>query len=105
MEKKQLLHIRHITDKITKVFSAGNSLNGYTTIQGIYVGKFPGDEELFRNSLKTILEEEKLETLDKVRDEILKTPGNTALSLENATDADVKKLFTSIRRAAKTSIS
>ena len=40
------------TDKITTVFPAGNSLEGYTTIQGIYVGKFPGDEELYRNSLK-----------------------------------------------------
>ena len=51
------------TDKITTVFPAGNSLKGYTTIQGIYIGKFPGDETLYRNSLKSILKEEKLEVL------------------------------------------
>ena len=89
------------TDKITTVFPAGNSLNGYTTIKGIYVGKFPGDETLYTNSLKTILQEHKLETLDKVRDEILKTPGNQALVLQEATDKDVKSIFTEIRRAAK----
>lgn len=88
------------TDKITTAFPAGNSLNGYTTIQGIYVGKFPGDEVLYKNSLKTILKEEKLETLEKIRDEILKTAGNKTLSLIQATDADVKNLFTDIRTAA-----
>lgn len=45
------------TDKLTTVFSAENSLNGYTTIQGIYVGEFPGDEELYKNSLNTMLKE------------------------------------------------
>ena len=33
------------TDKISTIFPKGNSLEGYTTIQGIYVGKFPGDED------------------------------------------------------------
>lgn len=89
------------TDKITTVFPTGNSLEGYTTIQGIYVGKFPGDETLYRNSLKSILSEEKLEVLDKVRDEILRLPGNVALALDNAIDADVKSLFTKIQKAAK----
>ena len=54
------------TDKITTAFPAGNSLNGYTTIQGIYVGNFPGDKTLYENSLKTILKEEKLETHNKI---------------------------------------
>ena len=42
------------TDKILEVFSKGNSLDGYTTIVGIYIGQFPGDETLYRNSLKPI---------------------------------------------------
>ena len=92
------------TDKITTAFPAGNSLTGYTVIQGIYVGKFPGDEELYRNSLRTILQEQKLETLDKIRDEILKTPGNIALGLDEVTDTDVKGLFTDIYKAARTKL-
>ena len=75
------------TDKITTIFPTGNSLEGYTTIQGIYVGKFPGDEELYRSSLKTILNEQKLETLDLIRDEILKSPGNIALNMTATTNA------------------
>lgn len=89
------------TDKITTVFPAGNSLNGYTTIQGIYVGNFPGDETQYRNSLKTILKEEKLETLDKIRDEILKNPGNNILQLHATTDSNVNELFSDIRKASK----
>ena len=89
------------TDKISTIFSGSNSLAGYTTIQGIYVGSFPGDETLYRNSLNTILKEQKLETLDKIRDEILKTPGNQALMLENSTDPNVKSLFNEIRNASK----
>ena len=85
------------TDKISTVFSNSNSLVGYTTIQGIYVGNFPGDETLYRNSLNTILKEQKLETLDKIRDEILKTPGNQALILQESTDASVTKIFNTIR--------
>lgn len=87
------------TDKLTTVFPR-EILNIYTTIQGIYVGQFPGDEELFNNSLKTILREEKLETLDKVRDEILKKPGNVELDMSNTGDADVNNLFENIRKAA-----
>lgn len=89
------------TDKITTVFPTGNSLDGYTTIQGIYVGQFPGDEERYKNSLKTILKEKKLEALDKIRDEILKNPGNSALIIEDSTDEDVKGIFKDIRDAAK----
>ena len=88
------------TNKISTVFPKGNSLEGYTTIQGIYVGGFPGDETLYRNSLKTILSEQKLETLDKVRDEILKNPGNTALEMTGTTDENVNSLFEAIRQAA-----
>nr|DAV52158.1 MAG TPA: Major capsid protein [Microviridae sp.] len=90
-----------ITDKITTVFPAGNSLNGYTTIQGIYIGNFPGDKTRYENSLKTILKEEKLETLDKIRDEILKNPGNNILQLHATTDNDVNNLFADIRKASK----
>ena len=92
------------TDKISTIFPSNNSLTGYTTIQGIYVGPFPGDEELYRGSLKSILKELKLETLDKIRDEILKTPGNQELKLETATDQDVRNLFYDIRDAAKSKL-
>lgn len=88
------------TDKITTVFPAGNSLNGYTTIEGIYIGKFPGDDTLYMNSLKTILKEKKLETLDKVRDEILKKPGNLELDMSDTEDANVNEFFEDIRKAA-----
>lgn len=88
------------TDKISTIFPSGNSLEGYTTIQGIYVGQFPGDETLYRNSLNTILNEQKLETLDKIRDEILKEPGNTALGMTATKDGDVNNLFEALRRAS-----
>ena len=77
-----------------------SGLEGYTTIQGIYVGKFPGDETLYRNSLKSILKKEKLEVLDKIRDEILKNPGNSILQLQTTTDTDVNNLFEDIRKAS-----
>lgn len=88
------------TDRLTTVFPAGNSLDGYTTIKGIYVGEFPGDEVQYNNSLKTILKESKLETLDKIRDEILKNPGNIELNMSNTKDKDVNDLFEEIRKAA-----
>lgn len=88
------------TDKVSTIFSSGNSLAGYTTIQGIHVGQFPGDETLYRNSLKTILNEQKLETLDKIRDEILKHPGNIALEMTETGDEDVSNLFEAIRIAS-----
>lgn len=88
------------TDKILTVFPSTNSLNGYTIIQGIYVGQFPGDEEQYRSSLKTMLKEKKLETLDRVRDEILKNPGNIELNMSSVGDQDVKTLFEDIRTAA-----
>lgn len=88
------------TNKISTIFPSGNSLAGYTTIQGIYVGQFPGDETLYRNSLNTILNEQKLETLDKIRDEILKQPGNVALDMTSTKDTDVNNLFIAISKAA-----
>lgn len=89
-----------ITDKISTIFPSGNSLEGYTTIQGIYVGQFPEDETLYRNSLNTILTEQKLETLDKIRDEILKSPGNKTLNMSKTDDKDVNMLFERIRTAS-----
>lgn len=97
------------TQKITLDKIKTGELAGYTTIQGVYIktpvfGDSANYQKIFNNSLGSILSEQKLETLDKTRDEILKTPGNTALSLENATDIDVKDLFTKVRRAAKTKL-
>ena len=88
------------TDKISTIFPSNNSLQGYTTIQGIYVGQFPGDETLYRNSLKTILNKQKLETLDKIRDEILKNPGNETLVISETTNNEVNNLFVEIRKAS-----
>ena len=50
--------------------------------------------------VNTILNEQKLETLDKIRDEILKQPGNTALEMTETKDKDVNNLFEEIRKAA-----
>lgn len=87
-------------DKLATVFPEENNLNGYTVIRGIYVGKFPGDEELYTNSLSTILKQKKLETLDKIRDEILKIPGNTELDMSATQDPDVNGIFEEIRKAS-----
>lgn len=92
------------TDKVSKIFPSGNTLEGYTTIQGIYVGQFPGDETLYRNSLNTILSEQKLGTLDKIRDEILKKPGNIKLGMSDTSDKEVNALFERIRYAANTKL-
>ena len=87
-------------NNITKVFPEGNNLDGYIMIQGIYVGQFPGDKELFNNSLRTILKEKKLLTLDKIRDEILKVPGNVELDMSDTKDPDVNGVFEEIRGAS-----
>ena len=52
-------------------------------------------------TLGSMLSEKKLETLDKIRDEILKSPGNVTLNMGNTTDKDVNNIFTNIRNAAK----
>lgn len=88
------------TDKISTIFPSSNSLKEYTTIQGIYVGQFPGDETLYRNSLKTILSEQKLETLDEVRDDILKNPGNKDFTINSNASSNVNNFFSRIQDAA-----
>ena len=97
------------TKKITLDKIEKNELAGYTTIQGVYIktpasGDSSNYKKMFNDSLGSILSKQKLETLDKIRDEILKTPGNQTLMLEGSTDADIKKLFNEIRTAAKNKI-
>lgn len=92
------------TKKITLDKIGVNELTGYTTIQGVYI-KTPvfGDsadyKKMFNNSLGSILKEMRLEVLDKVRDEILKTPGNTTLIIQETKDPEVNSMFTEIRKA------
>lgn len=94
------------TKKITLDKIKKNELAGYTTIQGVYI-KTPvfGDsldyQKMFNNSLGSILLEQKLETLDNIRDEILKKPGNTELDMSNTENTNVNMLFEEIRKAAK----
>ena len=94
------------TKKITLDKIGKNELAGYTTIQGVYI-KTPvfGDstdyKKIFSDSLSSILKEKKLEILDKIRDEILKSPGNTRLHLISTTDENVNTLFRDIRDATE----
>ena len=93
------------TKKITLDKIKNNELAGYTTIQGVYIKKpVFGDsldyQKMFNNSLGSILLEQKLETLDNIRDEILKNPGNTELDMSDTGDANVNNLFEEIRKAA-----
>lgn len=96
----------HSTKKITLDKIGENELSGYLIIQGVYI-KTPvfGDTKnyvkMFNDSLGSILSQQKLETLDKIRDEILKTPGNQALVMQDSTDNDVKNIFNEIRKASK----
>ena len=83
-----------------------NELKGYTTIQGVYIktpvfGDSSNYQKMFNNSLGSILSKQKLETLDKIRDEILKTPGNQALILQESKDTVVNEMFNEIRKASK----
>ena len=94
------------TKKITLDKIGTNELAGYTTIQGVYIktpvfGDSANYQKMFNNSLSSILNEKKLETLDKIRDEILKNPGNTRLHMLSTTDENVNSLFRNIRDAAK----
>lgn len=86
------------TDLVSKVFANTNSLDGYTVIEGIYVG--PRDEALYRESLNSMLSEHKLETLDKIRDEILKKPGNVVINMSKTDEEEVNALFEKIRFSA-----
>ena len=93
------------TKQITLDKIGTNELVGYTTIQGVYI-KTPvfGDsadyKKMFNNSLGSILNEEKLETLDQIRDEILKSPGNIALEMTKTTNTTINTFFENVRMAA-----
>lgn len=87
-------------DKVEK-----NELAGYTTIQGVYIktpvfGDSANYQKMFNNSLGSIINKKELETLDLIRDEILKTPGNTSLNLIRTNNTKVNNLFGEIRNAA-----
>ena len=56
---------------------------------------------MFNDSLGSILHENKLEILDNIRDEILKSPGNVALNMQLTTNDDVNNLFSNITKAQK----
>ena len=93
------------TKKITLDKIKTNELAGYTTIQGVYI-KTPvfGDSEnyqkMFQNSLGSILAEHEISTLDSIRDEILKNPGNVSLNMITTSNTKVNQLFGAIRNAA-----
>lgn len=53
-----------------------------------------------RTEKGTFLKQYTLETLDKIRDEILKTPGNKAFTIEDSLEENVKGIFKDIRTAA-----
>ena len=95
---KQLCKKNHHRQNINNI--QRQFISRITTIQGIYIGGFPGDMDIIQKLLKTILSEQKLETLDKIRDEILKSPGNAELEMSGTTDADVNSLFSEMRRAS-----
>lgn len=93
------------TKKITLDKIQKNELAGYTTIQGVYIktpvfGDSSNYQKMFNNSLGSILNEQELETLDLVRDEILKNPGNVALNMIATKNQKVNNLFGAIRNAA-----
>lgn len=93
------------TKKITLDKIGKSELAGYTTIQGVYIktpvfGDSANYQKMFNNSLGSILDEQKLETLDKIRDEILKNPGNTELEMTRTTNTEVNNLFGKIRKAS-----
>lgn len=53
-----------------------------------------------RTENSTFLKQYTLETLDKVRDEILKKPGNVELEMSNTSDTNVNTIFDDIRKGA-----
>lgn len=82
-----------------------NELAGYTTIQGVYIktpvfGDSANYQKMFQNSLGSILAEHEISTLESIRDEILKSPGNTSLNMITTTNIKVNQLFGAIRNAA-----
>ena len=93
------------TKKITLNKIGKDELAGYTTIQGIYIktpvfGDSANYQKMFQNSLGSILSEHEISTLDSIRDEILKSPGNVSLNMIETKDQKVNQLFGKIRNAA-----
>lgn len=93
------------TKKITLDKIGKDELNGYTTIQGVYIktpvfGDSANYQKMFQNSLGSILAEHEISTLDSIRDEILKSPGNVSLNMITTTNTKVNQLFGAIRNAA-----
>ena len=91
--------------KITLDKIGENELAGYTTIKGVYIktpvfGDSSNYEKMFNSSLGSILNQQKLETLDLIRDEILKTPGNQEFKINSNSNENVSNLFKEIQRAA-----
>lgn len=72
------------------------------TAESIYLTRisWTGTGYTNRTEKSTFLKQYTLETLDKIRDEILKTPGNQAFIIENCLEQDVKGLFKDIRTSA-----
>lgn len=94
------------TKKITLDKIKNNELAGYTTIQGVYIktpvfGDSTNYQKMFNNSLGSILKEEKIETLDQIRDEILKSPGNITLEMTKTTNNKINTFFEDVRAAAE----
>lgn len=93
------------TKKITLDKIQKNELTGYTTIQGVYIktpvsGDSANYQKMFSNSLGSILSPTKLEVLDAVRDDILKTPGNKDFTINNSASNEVNNFFSKIQGAA-----
>lgn len=93
------------TKKITLDKIKTNELAGYTTIQGVYIktpvfGDSANYQKMYQNSLGSILAEHEISTLDSIRDEILKSPGNVSLNMITTTNQKVNQLFGAIRNAA-----
>lgn len=72
------------------------------TAESIYLTRisWTGDGYTDHAEESTFLKQHTLETLDKVRDEILKKPGNLELEMSSTDDTDVNKLFEDIREGA-----
>lgn len=72
------------------------------TAESIYLTRisWTGTGYTKRTEKGTFLKQYALETLDRVRDEILKKPGNIELEMSNTGDANVNALFEDIRKGA-----
>lgn len=70
--------------------------------ESVYLTRISWTGTGYTNQTKnsTFLKQHALETLDKVRDEILKKPGNVELEMANTEDSNVNKLFEDIRTGA-----